>query len=803
MKARKVLGKVCALSLAVMLVGVNSISVMAAETNAPKAEEQQSEYSTATVTVDLSKGYFEGYGSGVRQLDNPLDAENELRFLPKVVANEGYEWTGWYVTDKAGKEVYDLDTMTSSICFPEVNDYTVAAKFSEVKPEEPKSGTAKITIDLSKGYFEGYGSETSYLENVLDANNYIGFLPKVVANEGYEWTGWYVTDKAGKEVYDLDTMTSSIYFPAADDYVVAAKFSEVKPEEPENGTATVTVDLSKGYFEGYGSEVSYLENTLDAENYLGFLPNVIANEGYEWTGWYVTDKAGNEVYDLDTMTSSIYFPAADDYTVTAKLSEVKQEERTVTVNFNVDSAQGRFVDPADAEVVTFENIPEFSGDEFLVPQVEANEGYVFTGWQVEGKETGHWDADAKTFGVCGLAHFPEGSNVGYIVATAQFEKVEAPAEPAEPMSATVVINPEMGSFEGFDGATELHNENLQDADYTLGFLPNVIAEAGYTWTGWEVTNAAGEVIYTLDTNSTSIAFPYGVADDYVVTAQFEKVEAPAERTVSVAIAIDAEKGEFVDYGHNTVHFDNLPEFYGDALLLPEVKAYEGYRLAGWLVEGKETLHLDANATTLGICGLAHFPEGSDIGYISAEPVFEEVETPVEPADPMSATVVINPEMGSFEGFDGATELHNENLQDADYTLGFLPNVIAEAGYTWTGWEVTNAAGEVIYTLDTNSTSIAFPYGVADDYVVTATFEKVETPVDPENPENPENPEKPENPDKPSVDSNGKTNNTTTKIEKTSETVQTGDQSMTMTYVATLLVATMAMIVVVLKKRYAK
>ena len=161
--------------------------------------------------------------------------------------------------------------------------------------------------------------------------------------------------------------------------VMAAGTNTLKTEEQksEYSNAKITIDLSKGYFEGYGSEVSYLENTLDAENYLGFLPKVVANEGYEWTGWYVTDKAGNEVYDLDTMTSSIYFPSADDYTVVAKLSEVKQEERTVTVNFNIiDSAQGRFVDPADAEVVTFENIPEFSGDEFLVPQVEANEGYV-------------------------------------------------------------------------------------------------------------------------------------------------------------------------------------------------------------------------------------------------------------------------------------------------------------------------------------------------------------------------------------------------------------------------------------------
>lgn len=75
-------------------------------------------------------------------------------------------------------------------------------------------------------------------------------------------------------------------------------------------------------------------------------------------------------------------------------------------------------------------------------------------------------------------------------------------------------------------------------------------------------------------------------------------------------------------------------------------------------------------------------------------------------------------------------LRTINLQEADDTLGFLPTVTAKEGYTWTGWEVTNKAGEVVYTLDTNTSSIVFPKGVEDDYTVTATFTKDETPVDP-------------------------------------------------------------------------
>ena len=404
-----------------------------------------------------------------------------------------------------------------------------------------------------------------------------------------------------------------------------------------------------------------------------------------------------------------------DKDVNVKVKAIKEEKeaRDVIVNFNVAPEEGQFTDPAGAKVVTY-TIKEDSADQFLVPTVEAKEGYEFTGWLVNGKEEGFWSADAKTFGITGLAHFPEGSDTGYIVVTAQFKKAEA-----------------------------------------------------------------------------------------------------AKRSVTINVAIDPEKGEFVgrDDKYATITYTDLDEFAEAPILLPEVKANDGYRLAGWTVEGKESIKLDANATSLGFAGLAHFNDGENVGYISVEPVFEEVKE--EKAAVVNANVVVDPEKGEFEGYDGATKLENNNLQETDDTLGFLPTVTAKEGYTWTGWEVTNKAGEVVYTLDTNTSSIVFPKGVEDDYTVTATFTKDETPVDPVDPVDPTEPAQPTQPATPSTGNtaNNTANKTTDnkKVEKTAakkaetknenkKAPKTGDESMPIAYMLTLVGAAVAAIIVLIKRK---
>ena len=172
--------------------------------------------------------------------------------------------------------------------------------------------------------------------------------------------------------------------------------------------------------------------------------------------------------------------------------------------------------------------------------------------------------------------------------------------------------------------------------------------------------------------------------------------------------------------------------------------------------------------------------------------------------------------GSFDGYDGATTLNNEHLEEADYTLGYLPTVTANDGYKWTGWVVTNKAGETILDLDTNASSIAFDYGVADTYTVTAKFET----VTPEQPGTPEQPEQPAKPEQPATDNKtDKTNKTDKKDDKKTDkktdkksdkktdkksdkkkTPKTGDTSTPIVYMVTLIGAAVAAVLALIKRR---
>ena len=465
--------------------------------------------------------------------------------------------------------------------------------------------------------------------------------------------------------------------------------------------------------------VTYTIKEDSADQFL--VPKVEAKEGYEFTGWLVNGKEEG-FWSADAKTFGItglaHFPEGDDkgyIVVTAQFKKAEVAKRSVTINVAIDPEKGEFVGRDDKyATITHTDLDEFAEAPIFLPKVKANDGYRLAGWTVEGRESIKLDANATTLGFAGLAHFNDGENVGYISVEPVFEEVKE--EKAAVVNANVVVDPEKGEFEGYDGATKLENNNLQEANYALGFLPTVTAKKGYTWTGWEVTNKAGEVVYTLDTNTSSIAFPYGVEDDYTVTATF--------------------------------------------------------------TENKTTAVVNAN-------------------------------------------VVVDPEKGEFEGYDGATKLENNNLQEANYALGFLPTVTAKKGYTWTGWEVTNKAGEVVYTLDTNTSSIAFPYGVEDDYTVTATFTKDETPVDPVDPVDPTEPTQPTEPAQPtqpatpSTDNtvNNATNNTTDnkKVEKTAakkaetknenkKAPKTGDESMPIAYMLTLVGAAVAAIIVLIKRK---
>ena len=795
----KVLKQMLAFSLAVALVGGNSVATFAAEptngtesgANTQAATDATAE-KVAVVNFNIENGKFD---NGTKLAQYQLRA-GDVQDLPKVTVDDGYEFLGWKVsgksetTWKASKKSFTFEDANANFYPATATEgyTTVTAKVEKV--EKKKTAHITFNVDPEKGKFTD-PANAEYVKFEDDEYSETQYnVPKVEGINGYTFAGWKLSG-ATDGSWDADAKTFGItglaYYAKGSNDGYATLEAQFK-KEAKKADAVLRVhyvDENNVPLDGSQFIVSLTKNGTVGEKATFAATSFTAPEGYELVGDDITDvevaygkdkdvnvkvkakkadavlrvhyvdengtpldgsqyivsltKNGTvgekatfaatsfkapEGYELvgNVTDVEVAYGEGKDVNVNVKAIKEEKEARDVIVNFNVAPEEGQFKDPAGAKVVTY-TIKEDSADQFLVPKVEAKEGYEFTGWLVNGKEEGFWSADAKTFGITGLAHFPEGDDKGYIVVTAQFKKAEV-----------------------------------------------------------------------------------------------------AKRSVTINVAIDPEKGEFVgrDDKYATITHTDLDEFAEAPILLPEVKANDGYRLAGWTVEGRESIKLDANATTLGFAGLAHFNDGENVGYISVEPVFEEVKE--EKAAVVNANVVVDPEKGEFEGYDGATKLENNNLQEADYTLGFLPTVTAKEGYTWTGWEVTNKAGEVVYTLDTNTSSIMFPYGVEDDYTVTATFTKDETPVDPVDPVDPTEPTQPTEPAQPtqpaqpatpSTDNtvNNATNNTTDnkKVEKTTakkaetknenkKAPKTGDESMPIAYMLTLVGAAVAAIIVLIKRK---
>ena len=704
MKKRRVLHQACAFSVAVMLVGVNAVPVVAADNNS-SATTVATDEKAFNITVTFNYWDYAVGADGQHFLTKEMTSGDTIT-PPTLTVEEGYELKGWTINDK----FFDATAQMS------YEDIVRAAGTSEfvaiqavIKPVEiKKTAHVAFNVDPEKGKFTDPAGAKVVTYDLDETDGDAHPIPKVEAKEGYEFTGWHVSG-----ANEADWLPESETF-----YVSGLAFYE-KDKNDGYVTFEATFKEKEAAVEKKDAELRVHYVDVNSDNYIKdniqtIKKNGKVGESAEFTAKDLTIPKGYELAD-DKWSTSVEYGKDADVNVNVKAKEEPAEEKTVEVYFNIiDSEKGSFPDYAPSTVVSFKGIAADTDQQFEIPAVKANDGYKFTGWKVEGAETQNWDADAKTFGVTGLAHFPEGSNVGYVTITPEFEKVEETPAVAV-ANATVVIDSNEGSFEGYEGTTELHNENLQDSKYNLGFLPTVVANEGYTFKGWKVTNKAGEEIYNLDANATSISFPYGVADDYTVTAVLEKNE-------EVAVA--------------------------------------------------------------------------------------------------NATVVIDSVAGSFEGYEGATELHNENLQEAEYNLGFLPTVVANEGYTFKGWKVTNKAGEEIYNLDANATSISFPYGVADDYTVTAVLEKNETPVDPDQPSvDPSKPSTPEEKPGTSIEENKKDDKTSTTVakddkktnkkesakkanEQKSDTVQTGDHSNVFVYVATLLIAGAAAVVAFFRRRNA-
>ena len=817
----KVLKQMLAFSLAVALVGGNSVATFAAEptngtesgANTQAATDATAE-KVAVVNFNIQNGKFDN-GTNLAQYQLRAGDEQDL---PKVTVDDGYEFLGWKVsgksetTWKASKKSFTFEDANANFYPATATEgyTTVTAKVEKV--EKKKTAHITFNVDPEKGKFKDPANAeyVTFDDDEYSETQYN--VPKVEGINGYTFTGWKLSGATDGN-WDADAKTFGItglahYAKGSNDGYATLEAQFKKEAEKADAVLRVHyVDENGTPLDGSQYIVSLTKNGTVGEKATFAATSFTAPEGYELVG---------DVTDVE-----VAYGKDKDVNVKVKAIKEEKEARDVIVNFNVAPEEGQFKDPAGAKVVTY-TIKEDSADQFLVPTVEAKEGYEFTGWLVNGKEESFWDADAKTFGITGLAHFPEGDDKGYIVVTAQFKKAEVAKRS---VTINVAIDPEKGEFVGRDDkyATITHTDLDEFAEAPIE-LPKVKANDGYRLAGWTVE---GRESIKLDANATTLGFA-GLAHfndgenvGYIsVEPVFEEVKEEKAAVVNANVVVDPEKGEFEGYdGATKLENNNLQEADDTLGFLPTVTAKEGYTWTGWEVTnkaGKVVYTLDTNTSSIA------FPYGVEDDYTVTATFTENKTTAV-----VNANVVVDPEKGEFEGYDGATKLENNNLQEANYALGFLPTVTAKKGYTWTGWEVTNKAGEVVYTLDTNTSSIMFPSGVEDDYTVTATFTKDETPVDPVDPVDPTEPTQPTEPAQPaqpaqptqpatpSTDNtaNNTANKTTDnkKVEKTAakktetknenkKAPKTGDESMPIAYMLTLVGAAVAAIIVLIKRK---
>ena len=427
---------------------------------------------------------------------------------PEVVAPalpEGYNaWT----SDSTSKVLKAGDKLTYADV-KDTNGYVNfnPAKVEEEKPEVKKTVEINLNTDNNKGTFVGYdGAETISFENLPEIGDPIA-LPEVKANDGYKFTGWKV-EGAG-EAGHLDAnatefgYTGLAHFPKDSNvgYVtLTAQFEEVKTEQPEETKKTVEIylntDNTKGVFVGYdGAETISFKNLPEIGDPIA-LPEVKANDGYKFTGWKV--EGAGEAGHLDAnatefgYTGLAHFPKDSNVgyvTLTAQFEEVKTEQpeetkKTVSVTITTNNEQGIFPDYDGQEVIHFDNLDPNTDQQFELPKVEAKPGYEFIGWHVNGNEVGAWDADAKTFGITGLAHFEKGSNVGYLTIAAVYK-----AETERTVEVTFSVDPDKGEFEKNDlytsPAANVKKLTATEFDGTQYAIPTVKAKAGYKFVGWK------------------------------------------------------------------------------------------------------------------------------------------------------------------------------------------------------------------------------------------------------------------------------------------------------------------------------
>ncbi len=628
MRMNKKLKNVLAFGLATSFVLTSTMGVSATgdavsydDVTSYAATDTIPEVPAGDVTINVSVNFYdEDTGSMVVDATGSEKRWNTT-YTFKPGATEGWADISGVVIP----EGYEAVTTPDVVTVYNNGDNTVTVDVKKVKAPVVEDETVDVVVNFRDVDTDTYVMEEDGTTQKTWNTTYTFKLGATEAE--MDLSGVKVPD--GYELADSETLVRTVYSGVTNYPTVEVK--KVKEPVAEDEIVDVVVNFRDVDTDTYVMEEDGTTQKTWNTTYtfkLGATEAVM-----DLSGVKVPD--GYELADSETLVRTVYAGVTNYPTVEVK--KVNEVKKTVKVVFTVDPTKGEF--PGyDGSTSIHYTIDEDSEEQYLVPEVKAADGYKFVGWQVEGKESGHWDADAKTFGVTGLANYPEGSNEGYLSIDAIFEAVETEPEVKKTVKVVFSVDPAKGEFPGYDGATTIHYTIDEDSAEQY-LVPEVKAADGYKFVGWQVE---GKESGRWDADAktfgvTGLAnYPKGSNEGYLsIDAIFEAVETETEvqKTVKVVFSVDPAKGEFPGYdGATTIHY-TIDEYSEEQYLVPEVKAADGYKFVGWQVEGKESGRWDADAKTFGVTGLGFYEKGSNEGYLSIDAIFEAVETEAPVTEP--------------------------------------------------------------------------------------------------------------------------------------------------------------------------
>jgi subtilisin family serine protease len=261
----------------------------------------------------------------------PAESELTAADEPRISPHEGYQFTGWQ-PPVAGHKVSGSSVFHAT--YQSVAQPHFAEETPPIAPPEEKKVHVNFVTD-GKGYLEGTTELDCVKGYVLSAER----VPLAYANPGNVFVGW--APSLSQPITEDTTFTAYFTTP-----VVVPVQTPSKPK--------LRVDFScgeHGQLKGNQSLLCSFDHCLTD----GEIPEVIADEGYEFTGW----------------TPSVDAPIEEDTLFTATYKESDKICR-------FQSEKGGLLN--GSSLVELHKAPGSKIVEEDIPQPSPDRGYRFTGW---------------------------------------------------------------------------------------------------------------------------------------------------------------------------------------------------------------------------------------------------------------------------------------------------------------------------------------------------------------------------------------------------------------------------------------